>query len=152
MEANTLDSPISGDQLIMDGMSAEYLFETARWAKFLSIVGFVMCGIIVLIGFFATSIFSTLGALQNEIPMAGFGYLFMALYIGLGVLYFFPCFYLFNFATQMKKALVLRDQTMLNQSLRNIKSCFKFMGIMMIIVLGFYGIVLLFGGIAAAFM
>ena len=51
-------------ELQVDQQSIGYLSETARWAKFLSIVGFVMCGIIVVFALFfgsIISIFSKLG-------------------------------------------------------------------------------------------
>lgn len=40
-----------------------YLKETAKWAKFLSIVGFMVVGIILLIALFAGSILTTIGSM-----------------------------------------------------------------------------------------
>ena len=38
--------------LQIDPLTKSHLWETARWAKFLSIVGFVLCGLILIGGLF----------------------------------------------------------------------------------------------------
>ncbi|HYV93868.1 MAG TPA: DUF5362 family protein [Chitinophagales bacterium] len=153
MEAEILDTPMADGKLEVDVTNAAYLSETARWAKFLAILGFVMCGIIILVGLFASSLFTKYSTLTgSSFQMAGMGIMLTVIYVLLGVIYFFPCYYLFNFAQKMKLALRMRDQVTLSESFRNIKSCFKFMGILMIIVLAFYAIAIVFGSLAALFM
>ncbi|HEV3323949.1 MAG TPA: hypothetical protein VG052_00040, partial [Puia sp.] len=46
-------------ELSIDHESHSHLSETARWAKFLAIVGFVSCGIIVIVSFFIGSILAS---------------------------------------------------------------------------------------------
>jgi hypothetical protein len=65
------------------------------------------------------------------------------IYILIALLWFFPCLHLFHFANKMKLALTGNDQEMLNTSFKNLKACFKFMGIITIIVLSFYALALL---------
>jgi len=52
----------------------------------------------------------------------------------------------------MKMALANNDQGFLSYSFENLKSCYKFMGIMMAIIMGFYALGILFailaGGLA----
>lgn len=132
------------------------LADTARWARFLSIVGFVMCGFIVLIGFFAGSIFSMfantdeLEALGGMSSAMGAGMAFF--YVIIAVIYFIPCLFLFRFANKMKVALLSNDQAALNTSFQNLKSMFRFFGIVTIIMLALWAIVLLIALVGAAAM
>ncbi len=149
MEQNTPSSSLF--DLHIDHQSSAYLGETARWSKFLSIVGFIFCGLFVLIGLFAGSFMAgTFGRFGGGAGMMG-GAFFSVLYVLLALLYFFPCLYLYNFAAKMQVALRTNDQEQLSQSFRNLKSCYKFMGILMIVVLGFYALALLIGIFSAGF-
>ena len=154
MEQNQ-DSP-SLFGLSIDQTSKNHLAEAARWAKFLAIMGFIMCGLIILVGIFAGSLFATLSnrpynRFDNEIGTsvrAGYTVVMAVAYIIFAVLYFFPCLFLFHFAVKMKTALLTDSQEMLNTSFQNLKKMFRYVGIMTIIVLGLY-IILLFIALAA---
>jgi hypothetical protein len=131
-------------ELQVDQQSIGYLSETARWAKFLSIVGFVVCGLMVIFSLFFSSIMSTISKIGSgndsfsASTMAIGNYAFSIVYIIIALLYFFPCLYLFNFSSKMQTALRNNDQLNLNAALGNLKSCFKFVGILTIVVLSFY--------------
>ena len=56
------------------------------------------------------------------------------------LLYFFPCLYLFRFATRMQTALRTNDQQQLVSSFANLKSTFKYLGIVTIIFIAFYAL------------
>ena len=143
--------------LSIDPAAKLHLSEAARWARFLSIVGFVIIGLIVLVGIFAGSIMGTMmgnvGAgneLGNPRVTGGImGSLLVIIYILAAALYFFPCLFLYRFATKMKTALAADDQETLNTSFQNLKKLLRFMGIMTIIVLAFYAIILVFGLLGA---
>jgi hypothetical protein len=148
MEQNT---PTNLFDLHVDHQSSAYLGETAKWAKFLSIIGFIFCGIFVLVAIFAGSFLAgALGRYGEGNPMLS-GVFISVIYILIALLYFFPCLYLFNFASKMQVALRNNDQEQLVQSFRNLKSCYKFLGILMIIMLSFYALILIFGIFAAGF-
>lgn len=131
-------------ELQIDQQSIGYLSETARWAKFLSIVGFVVCGFMVIFSLFFGSIMSMFSKLNSSSDafggstMALGSYAFSIVYIIIALLYFFPCLYLFNFSSKMQTALRNNDQINLNAAFGNLKSCFKFVGILTIVVLSFY--------------
>jgi len=139
-------------ELQVDHEATVYLKDAARWAKFLAIMGFVFCGLFVLIGLFAGSFMATMYGTMNT-GRAGImgGAFFTIIYIGLALLYFFPCLYTFNFAKKMQMALRSNDQLQLNQSLRNLKACYRYMGILMIIGLCFWGLAIVAGVIGSAF-
>jgi hypothetical protein len=73
-------------------------------------------------------------------------------YLLVALLYFFPVYYLFQFSVKMKAALAQQSSELLQQAFENLKSHYKFMGILMIVVLGFYVIILAFAGLGAAMM
>jgi hypothetical protein len=128
-------------ELQIDQQSITYLGETARWAKFLSVMGFAMCGVMIISALFAGTIlasFSKFGSNDALGSTMGLGGAFISLlYIVIALLYFFPCLYLYNFSVKMQTALRNSDQTNLNVSLSNLRSCFKFVGILTIIFLSF---------------
>jgi hypothetical protein len=146
-------------ELHIDQHVSSYLSESARWARFLAIVGFVMTGLTVLMGIFAGSL---IGMMVSRMGSAGYGGatagagavggFFSFFYIAIALLYFFPCLYLFNFANKMQVAIRSNDQEQLGVSFRNLKSCFRFVGILMIIMLAFMALGIVFALIGAAFM
>ena len=104
------DQDTSSSGLGIDQTSQTHLVEAARWARFLAIVGFIVCGLIILLGIFAASIFSYMagkfgGGEFDNIP-GGLGQMMSGLYIGIAILYFIPCLFLFRFANYMKTAFI----------------------------------------------
>ena len=74
-----------------------------------------------------------------EFPMGVFGFM----YIIIGALYFFPVNYLYKYAVQIKKGLKSNDITTITAGFQNLKSLFKFMAIVTIVILSIYGLMLL---------
>ena len=135
----------------IDQLSKDHLMEASRWAKFLAIVGFVVCALVFIAGIFAGSFFSTLSdRLGSEYKgMLDVGSIFSTflaiIYIGIAILYFIPCLFLFRFANYIKVAFTSGEQIDLNKSFQNLKKMFRFMGILTIIVLCFYLLIFLIG-------
>ena len=149
MEQNTTSSLF---ELHVDQIAGSYLKETARWAKFLAILGFILSGLMLLAGLFAGTLisaaFSTFG--PSRAGMMGGGFVTI-LYIGIALINFFPCLYLFNFASKMQVALRSNDQELLNVSFKNLKSCYRFVGILMVIYLSLcaLGVIFMIIGLAS---
>ncbi|MFA7381757.1 MAG: DUF5362 family protein [Bacteroidia bacterium] len=145
-----LDSNASSNSIGINNEGANYLHQSARWARFLGIVGFIFCGLFVVIGLFSgvalSSAMETLGG-----PMAKYGGALSMIYVAVAALYFFPCLYLYRFGTAGKDALESKDEQRITLALMNLKSCFKFMGIFTIIILAIYAIIILVAIMAAAF-
>lgn len=148
-----MEQPTNLFDLQVDQQSERFLSETARWGRFLSITGFVFCGLMVLIGIFAGSFFQqTAGAQMGALGALGMGsFFFTILYLVMAAIAVIPCLHLYNFSGKMKVALATQDQSTLNQSFKHLKSCFRFYGILTLIVIGFYALALIFGLIAGAF-
>jgi hypothetical protein len=144
-----MEQPASDNlfDLQLDQSSVNYLSETARWTRLLAIVGFVYCGLMVIIGLFFGSMIPRMMSGMNGMngdtaaltAMGGgfFGFFFILA----ALILFFPAYYLYNFSTKMRRALHNNDQAVLTDSLKNLKSFFKFYGIVVIIVLSFYALV-----------
>lgn len=116
--------------LAIDETAKGFLLEAARWAKFLAILGFIAVGFMVLAGIFASAFSSTvLDEYNISTSVIAVVYLIFAL------IYFFPFLYLFNFSSKTRKALRVNDQFALNLGLSNLKSHYKYVGVLAIIML-----------------
>lgn len=136
--------------LSVDEEGKAQLLETARWTKFIAIVGFVFLGLLLLLGLFAGFGVSALGDVYVEAAMgAGFGVGMMMVYLLMGLLYFFPIFYLYKYATLIKPAIQHSNQEQFNLALSYQRRMFKFIGIMFLVILGLYAVLIL-AGIAGA--
>ena len=137
----------NGENLVIDWRSKEFLKETAKWTKFLSILGFVGIGLMVLgslVMLFAPSSLMSNG----DFPFGGKIFM-MLLYLAFAVLYYFPISYLYQFSENTKKAIENNDNNAIRDAFEFLKSHYKFMGILTIILLSFYAIIIFIGLIGA---
>ncbi|WP_430402370.1 hypothetical protein [Fluviicola sp.] len=141
---DTLDQNIelNGDKLKVSNSIKEHLITSAKWARFLAIVGFVFAGITAI-----GSLVMLVAALST-----GFGPLIGAafLYVGLAVVMIFPALYMIRFAMSITKGLNSSKQSEFEYGVQNLKSYFKFSGIFTIVFLGLY-IILIFVGVGSGF-
>ena len=126
-------------ELSVDGASSGFLKETSRWAKFLSVVGFVMVGLMILISLSIIGLGSSNALLEASLQNAGYSSPMMVgvIYLVMALVSIFPYLYLFQFGSRMKTALDASDQDALNSAFSSLKSCFKFVGVFTIIMLAF---------------
>lgn len=129
--------------LNVDSQSKSFLNEAAKWGKFLSILGFVFCVLFVVVGIFLAT---NVSQLENEYSRystvrtspQGMGVGIAIVYILGAVLYFFPCLYLFRFSSHMKTAIASDDQAHLTTGFQNLKSMFKFVGVLTLIMIALW--------------
>ena len=117
-----------------------YLLETSKWCKFLAIVGYIGMGLLILLGLcfmVGFSIFSRVSHLGFPIGIFGFVYILIA------VLYFFPLNYMYKFSVQLAQGFKSNNQLSVNNGFENLKSLFKFMGILTIVVLSIYALIII---------
>ena len=137
----------NGENLIIDWRSKEFLKETAKWTKFLAILGFVGIGLMVLGSF--VMLFAPSSLMSNgDFPFGGKIFM-MLLYLAFAVLYYFPISYLYQFSENTKKAIENNDNNAIRDAFEFLKSHYKFMGILTIILLSFYAIIIFIGLIGA---
>jgi len=116
------------------------LLESARWGKFLAIVGFIMSGFIVILGL-GLMVFAggTFGEVYPGFAGGGIGFIYMLM----SLLYIFPSLYLFRFSTQIKAGIAAGDQEKCSAAYNNLRRLFMFMGVLTLIVLSLYALAIL---------
>ncbi len=142
------------DTLYITPTIRRHLSDTAWWAKFLSIVGFVVVGLMVVLAFSVVYLMNMVSGSEESgiVGMSSAG--LTSMYLAIAGFYFFPVFFLYKFATKMQTAIRENDTHELTISFSNLNKLYKFLGVLTIIILAIYGLVLLLamiGGFAALF-
>ena len=122
----------------LDERSKAYLLETTRWTKFLAIMGFIFIGLMIIIALIFLVAGSALSAYAGgglALLGATGGSIFMLIMIGL---YVYPVYALWKFSTNMKSGINTANQEQIVEGFRYQKNMYRYMGILMIIVLAFY--------------
>lgn len=136
------NNPVEGNQINLSSKAAAYLKESGKWGSFLVWLVIALLAVMLLV-FVSASFFSTDQAQiynQSEYKVFMFiGYLIMA------AIYFIPIYFLFNFSKHAKIAIANNDSNHLENSIKNLKSLFKFYGIFAIIYLA----IMLFVGLGS---
>ena len=153
---NPLDHDLESDEIILTANSLKYLDETAKWAKFLAIVGFVILGIMsigaIFIGIYMNALLPSEFAAMPEEVTASLTKSVLLFYFMMIIVYFLPTLYLYRFATQTRMSIAMFNSTGLAEGLKNLSRTFKFIGILTIIILGIYAFMFIIMGIAMAFV
>ncbi len=144
----SIDENFGSAEMKMNAQSIEHLRQTARWSQFLSILGFIGLGLMLL------GVFGLMAMQQGRMSYSRIGgqmdaNVLMIVYLVMIVVYFFPIYYLFQFSSKMKKAIDQKDTITFAEATGFLKNHFQFIGICAIVVLSLYvlGIVV---GIGAA--
>jgi hypothetical protein len=132
---NHTNSFTDNETIGIDNYGLKQLAETRKWSMFLSILGFIFLGLIFIITIFMV-------AFGRQIT--GFQYRSLALIplLLIGSIYFFPIYYLFQFSYYSKQALINKDNGLLSKALRYLKMHYRYMGILIIIMLSLYLIII----------
>jgi len=139
MENSEINTPNESPKMLNHEIKS-YLLEVTKWAQFLAIVGYVAMGLLVIVALVSMFALSAIGKIAGSgFPMGLVG----LLYIILAVIYYFPVTYLYKFSVQTKQAIQIQNEGLLTSGFQNLKSLFKFMGILTIVMLSLYGVALL---------
>ncbi len=143
-------SASSNNNLMLEDTARIHLAESAKWGRFLSIVAFVMIGLMVLGALAIMAVGSTLfSSIPNGLGTVS-GFAFGFIYLIIAAIYLYPTMKLHNFAKNAKLALASNNSQLLTESLGNLSSIFKFFGIVTAIVLGIYALFFVFGLLAVS--
>lgn len=130
----------SSNSISINDEIKDYFMESAKWAKFLSILGFVGLGLMVLISI----VMIIFGALFNNYSNRGAQPALIAIiYIIMAVVYYFPIKNLYQFANGVKRGINANEQESFTAAIRNLKSHYKFIGILSIVIVSLYLFILL---------
>lgn len=126
--------------LVIDHEASNYLTDTAKWARLLSILGLIVSILMVFAGLFIAFTGASLSSFGTGIrsigPILGISYLV------LGFVYMYPSWMLLRFASGMPPALKKNDQVLVNDALKNLNSCFRFWGVLSVIIIALYVLVI----------
>ena len=126
--------------LVVSEEIRSYLYNMAKWANFLAIIGFIFVGITIIGAF-------TVGAAMDQNPavavMVGqFGSLgkiiFTAIFLVVAFLVFYPSLLLFKYSSKARSGVLYGEQESLNEALAKLSSLFGYWGIMTIICVALY--------------
>ena len=121
--------------LIVTEEMRSYIYEIAKWTRFLAIVGFVITGFIVIAAFTANAIIATnplLSLMFSQAGAAGSIALTIVFLIYAFIL-FYPSLLMFKYSTKAKQGVLYGEQASLNEAFSKLKSLFKYWGILMIV-------------------
>lgn len=135
------------------------LLTISKWTKFLSILGFVMIGLVLLMLLFAGIFISGMNSYAEYSHMypympGQFSWGFFIIYLIFLAIYFVPLFFLFKFSTLVKKAVVESNTRILTQSLRFLNNHYMVVGILAIVAIaGFiFSVIGIMMGVGAMMM
>jgi len=116
-----------------------YIYQAAKWTRFLAIVGFVFAAMFVMSAFSVGAIYSTLSSAMPGNPLLKLGPAVLTVfYLLIGLLQFYPSFLLYKFSTSANKAVLFADQPSLGEAISKLKSFFKFWGVLTIALIAMY--------------
>ena len=117
-------------KLEIDISAFQLLREIAKWGRFLAIAGYIGLAFLLLLGLISGVLIAN-SQFHEGIFVIIFYSIFVAVYI-------FPVYYLHRFSTNMTIALDKNDSLKLTESLVFLKSHYKFLGILTLILLTLY--------------
>ena len=115
-------------------MVIDMLSQTRPWVLFLSIVGFLGAGLMMVVG-----VFGGIAAAMGTMPgMGGMEAIVFIVYFAMGLLYLIPAYFLLRYGLSIGH--FVRDPTAerLSEALRAQRSFWRFVGILTAIVLALY--------------
>ena len=122
------------NSMVLTKSSLQHLSETRKWARFLAIVGFVLLGLTALIVPFV-------GLISGMAGHAGIGFFTVIPALFILVLYFFPIYYLYKFSSYAKIAEQQMDALAYEMAFKYLKKHYRFIGILLLVVLVLYVII-----------
>lgn len=142
-------------ELKLTSIGISYLDQARKWTYFLSIIGFIFTGIVVIAALFLSSLITKFSGMDSSYGVSGFTAMGTGtiIYLVLAVIYFSLSLFLYRFSTRIKAAVHEHNSAQLEDGLKNLKSYWKLTGILTAVVLSLYVLVFVFSIIygAAAF-
>lgn len=127
-----------------------YMAEARKWAKLLSIIGFIGLGLMVISSFGIGAMIDRIYAYQMESPPLS-GSFFVIFYLIMALIAFIPVWYLYKFSVSLGKALDNGLEEDMTSSFRFLKSHYKYLGILTIIMIAFSALLMVVAFFAAFF-
>ncbi|MCX6243346.1 MAG: hypothetical protein NTU98_01460 [Bacteroidetes bacterium] len=140
---------IQDQRIELQGATLLHLNEIRKWTNFLSILGFIAFGLLILVGIIMLFAFSVASSYAFSPYAAVMGPWMGIIYIIFSAIYFFPIYYLFRFSTLTKQSLLQinlgggNSNALMAQAIDYLKRHFRFVGIFTIVVLSMYILIII---------
>lgn len=154
IETNEQQQPAEENNLILLEDAQYYLVEAGKWSRFLGIVGYIMTSLMAF-GIVGLLIALSIGKSGGRFPGGFSEGILLIFYAPFVVLNFYISRYLYQFGSQVKEAIHYQDSVMISSSMSKLKSLFKILGILTIVVIALYAIIIvgmIIGGVLGAAM
>ncbi len=128
----------------------KYLNTARKWSMFLAVVGFIVLGLLIIIGAATGTFLSAFnsGGAEDGIPEK----LIIIAWGVITLVYFFPVYFLFKFSKHAANAVRSHDKKEFHRAIRNLKSFFVYIGVLVIIILVVYVLALAIAGASISFL
>ena len=136
-------TPATTGMTVSQGMKDD-LLTTAKWMKFLCIIGCIGAAIMVIIGIAMVALGTTIGGLAGSAGSTVGGAFLGVLYLAMSALYIYPIIKGFQFANGTKAACLTDNEYELARGFAGLRDLLRFMGILAIVCIVIY--VLIFFG------
>ena len=142
--------------LTIDPSSKSHLMDAAKWARFIAIAGMILLALGLLLSFLTATAWADSenmrliinGREDGELTaMSRVVYLVITIFFLLVL--FFPFLFLLQFANKVRTALEANQQGDLNIAFQNLKRYLRYVGILILIILGIYLLAFVLGLISA---
>ena len=135
----------------------KHLKDASPWLRFIGIMGYIGCGIMVIAGIIFIAAMGAISSLWESIAeLEAFGSLFNTIFsasmgvnfLVFAVLFFFPAHFTYLFGSKLRDYFRNGREQELESAFKNNKSLWKFYGILMIIYLAFIPVLIVVSIIA----
>ena len=125
----------------------DHLENIRKWTLFLSIVGFVFVFLMIVIAFFFGYIMTLFPNETNFQPVTG---VFVSvIYVVIGIIHFFPVFYLYRFSIYIKRSLRTADTFTMEKAFSSLQTHYTIIGILTALLVGIYILIIVIAAIVA---
>ncbi len=126
------------------------LVKAWKWAMFIAVLGFIATGVLLIVGIIAMAFLCIFNKGASSSTLTA--WLGSSFIIAAGVSYFFPVLYLFRFSKNMRDIKNKNDKQLLTKAFSNLRSCFTWFGILVIIGIVLYVVTFLILGASVTFL
>jgi hypothetical protein len=145
-----METPHENKKIEIEQETIKHLNTTRKWAMFLAIIGFIILGLIIIIGLIAGTFLTAFNSGGKDLGIPE-SLMFVPILL-LAVIYFFPVLFLFRFSKHTSHAVQTLDKLEFHKAIKNLKSFFVYIGVLIIIILSLYIVVLIVAGSSLAFL
>lgn len=147
-----MHSPLTQlEQIVLTSKSKSFLREISKWTFFFAIIGFIGIAFLVLGAILLGTVYAPmLNMVGKQQGVDSISLVVMIIYLVMALLYFMPVLYLFKFSRKMKLALANKNDDILADAFENLKSHYKFIGVLTIIIISLYVLLIGFSLIAGS--